>query len=256
MTGQSLGAVHRAANIRAAGGMTSPAGRPDATIADAPSDEPNGGPPYFAFPKPLCDALVASSMPAAHLRVVLAVLRLTIGHYNRPAARVSYDTIVRRTGMHERTVRRSWTELRKAGVLLVLSPHRGRLGTLVGIAEPSAWGTYAPSVECAEPRTLQTDVDESLGAPLRHLGCAARSAKVRCGAHPLNKVLKNTSKAPHAANSGAGDGDDRGPNERLADRPACVACGATLTPDDMLEGDCMADGWHCLRCVSQAVRND
>jgi hypothetical protein len=194
-------------------------------------------------------------MPATHFRVVMAVLRLTIGHYNHPAAPVSYDAIARRTGMYERTVRRAWTDLRDAGVLLVLSPARGRRAAVVGIAEPSTWGRYAPCVECAEPRTLQTDVDEALGAPLRHLGCAARSARVRRGAHTLNK--KNTSKAPRPAENGAGDGDDdRGPNERLADRPACVSCGATLTSDDMLEGDCMADGWRCLRCVPKAVRNE
>jgi hypothetical protein len=218
-------------------------------------DGPNGGPPYFAFPKPLCDALAASPMPAGHMRVVMAVLRLTIGHYDHAAAPISYDAIARRTGMYERTVRRAWTDLRDAGVLLVLSPARGRRAAVVGIAEPSTWGRYAPCVECAEPRTLRIDVDEALGAPLRHLGCAARSAKVRRGAHPLNTVVKNTSKAPHAAESGAGDGgDDRGPNERLADRPKCVACGIVITADDEPDSDWTPDGWRCLRCAPQAVR--
>ena len=49
----------------------------------------NGQPPFVRFPKDLLDATIAAPMPGTHKEIVLAVVRRTIGDFDKADAEIS-----------------------------------------------------------------------------------------------------------------------------------------------------------------------
>ena len=93
---------------------------------------------YGPFPRFLWDALSASNWPPTHFRIVMTILRLTIGYFDHESAEISYATIAERTGISERNVRRAWRELHEAGVIAVVGDRNAIEPLIIGQEDPGA----------------------------------------------------------------------------------------------------------------------
>jgi hypothetical protein len=123
--------------------MTVPAG-----IVSAAGGQANtqGERPWFKAYKDVVGALLLGRFSGGELKVVLAVWRLTDGHFNRRrGAFISRRTIAAMTGLNERTVSKTVPRLIGSGVLQEVEPARpGRAPKLAIEPDPHSWGRFAP----------------------------------------------------------------------------------------------------------------
>ena len=109
------------------------------------SDKPKA-PPFVAFPKDLYDAVNAGRWTANQLKVVLVVIRYTVGHMGQSdGAYLSRRIIAERAQLHERTVARVMGELVEAGVVREITPRQKRRAAKLALQmDPTKWGIHSP----------------------------------------------------------------------------------------------------------------
>jgi len=106
----------------------------------------NQNAPFVAFPKRLYDDVNAGRWTANQLKVVLVVVRWTVGHKGQSdGAFISRRLIAEKTQLHERTVRDVMDGLMKQGVIRQIAAPRGRRPAKIA-AEMDAmkWGAHSP----------------------------------------------------------------------------------------------------------------
>lgn len=108
----------------------------------------------------LLEALSATPLPASHLRVFLAHIRMLYG-YRRKRGRVSLGKVAGMTGLPERSVRRVRQDLARWGLLEIETPGPGRTPTVTVVKDYDLWGV-APTVR-PEDRP-STPVSSDLGS--------------------------------------------------------------------------------------------
>lgn len=124
------------------------------------------GPAYWRFPKALSDDLLASPMGGLHYRVCIAILRHTVGHWEREHARISLRFICEKTGRDRRSVEGALKDLKREGVVRVVEPSRGPIPASLAIeTDSSKWGRYQVSAidRHNEPPECRDSADTSEG---------------------------------------------------------------------------------------------
>lgn len=113
-----------------------------------------GRPAYVEFTKDLYDALLVAPLTHAQLKVVLVIVRFTLGHRgHRDGAAVSVRWIARCASLNELTVRRALDALMSAGVVRCVRPSKGRRpAELVMQYDPRCWSWLAPGCPKSSPK--------------------------------------------------------------------------------------------------------
>ena len=166
---------------------------------------------FVRFTKTLYDAILAGRFTAAQLKVVLAVVRYTLGHNDQAdGAHLSRRLIADATHLHERTVRRVLADLKHEGVVCVVAPARGRRAAKI-LVEPDCrkWGRHSPSAP-----------------PLRRAGGNPENLR----AHQFDVDPLSARVRPHNAESLCGRTDPP-----LAGVQAPTNCGRTSASSEELE---------------------
>lgn len=152
--------------------------------------------PHVRIPKPLYDDLLRGRFTANQLKVVLCVVRFTIGHKGQAnGARISRRFIAERTQIHERTVRVVVDGLTAEGVLVQVSPAAGRQPAKIALqTDASRWGVHSPA---APPLSRGGNLDNlkpyQFGEKLSASGHAHNAEDLSaCGSAPLAGVDART----------------------------------------------------------------
>ncbi len=150
--------------------------------------------PHVRIPKSLYDALLAGRFTANQLKVVLCVVRFTIGHKAQAGgARISRRFIAERTQTNQRNVRRVRDGLIAEGVLVQVQPAAGRQAAMLALQTDSRrWGIHAPNGQSLLART-GADKDTSLLAlsdpPTWRSGAPTNGGSHGASSEELSEVL-------------------------------------------------------------------
>lgn len=108
--------------------------------------EKSKAPPFVAFPKTLYDDVNAGRWTANQLKVVLVVIRYTVGHKGQAeGAYLSRRLIAEKTQLHERTVRDVMDGLVKQGVIRQIAAPKGRRPAKIAAEmDATKWGAHSP----------------------------------------------------------------------------------------------------------------
>jgi hypothetical protein len=111
--------------------------------------ETRGQQPFVAFPKTLYDSVNAGRWTANQVKVVLVVIRYTVGHNGQSdGAYLSRRTIAEKAKIHERTVRTVMDGLVAQGVVREIEPRRKRRAAKLAMQTDSTkWGIHSPDAE-------------------------------------------------------------------------------------------------------------
>jgi len=114
--------------------------------------------PFVRFTKTLYDDVLAGQFGRNELKVVLAVVRFTVGHNGQgEGAYLSRRKIADATHLHERTVRGVLDGLEREGVVRCLELARGKRAAKIALESDSRrWGRHAPGAP-ARRRAVNPD---------------------------------------------------------------------------------------------------
>jgi hypothetical protein len=102
--------------------------------------------PFVAFTKHLYDDVLRGQWTANQLKIVLAVIRWTLGNHDRvDGDQLSIRHLAKSTGVHERTVRLVLEGLITEGVIVCVRPAKGRRAATLRLeTDAHYWGAHAP----------------------------------------------------------------------------------------------------------------
>ena len=189
---------------------------------------------YYDQPRHLMDAVIAApGLSAPQIRVVLAVMRLTWGHYperNRAGALIARDTIAEKVGLHRRTIDNVMPELIREGVIVVVTPSEGSRPAVIRLnTNPAKWGRFTP-VACTDFGVLEDEYARTSG----YNGVAPRSS---CSHHARTSVPRvhedeGTTASPSPSSSNPSPSSPSTPSAPR-DAEGRVTEGAQIDPHDV-----------------------